>query len=268
MAFQSYSKSESINDMTTRQLRKYVSEQGAEAQKYLDTLAESDRTQSIKDSIHFITKGTGNKVYRGTSNLSKAEMKEMAHQIRIFNKLAVASEYAQQQDYETNKARYEKFLNNRSKDDYWKQFIKDGKGTREGYDKYKMYVAMLIEIAEVSQYFNYKTLLSRATKQLMTGQKVGKRMEAMSKIINDIYSDSQNEGLQSKQLTDKFFQAWYDYEEKEALKHTVTKADIKGKPTKYKPKSIPSSKRKKQRSSSNVKTKTVGKMKTNVPIPR
>ena len=137
MAFQSYSSTEAVASMTTRQLRKYISEKGAEAQKRLDAMDISEQSQALKDSIHYITKGSNTRVYRGTSNLSKSEMREMADQIRIFNRLDTESQYAREQEYDTNKARYESFIQNRvkAKDSYWKQFVQDGNVTKEGYDE-------------------------------------------------------------------------------------------------------------------------------------
>lgn len=268
MAFQEYKSTESIHSMTTRQLRKYVSEKGAEAQKRLDSMNLSEQSDAVKDSVHFITKGTNNKVYRGTSNLSKSEMMELADQLRIFNRLDVESAYAKDQEYESNKKRYETFINNRAKDAYWKKYIQDGQVTKEGYAEYKAYINFVKEVSEVSQYYTYKTLLSKATKQLKTGEKPNQRLDEMGKILNDVYVENKGEGLTPKQLTEQFFDRWMEYESKNNLKKTITKASVQGKPEKYKPKNVSKVKTKKQKSSSNVKTKTVGKMKTNVPIHR
>lgn len=263
MAFQDYGDTQSINSMTTRQLRKYVSEKGTEAQQRLDSMNVADQSEAIKESIHFITKGTGKRVYKGTSNLSKSEMMEMAYQLRIFERLDTDSGYAQKTEYERDRDKYETFINNRKKDKYWNQYIdENGNVSSEGFKEYKNYVSFVKEIAEVSQYFNYKTLLSKATKQLKTDQKVGERLDAMGKMINKIYTQSKNEGKTPKQLTEDFFNMWMDYEEENHLKKTISKSSVQGKPEKYKPKSIPSTKRKKQKSSSDIKTKTVRKMRT------
>lgn len=268
MAFQEYKSTESIHSMTTRQLRKYVSEKGAEAQKRLDTMNLSEQSDAIKDSVHFITKGTNDKVYRGTSNMTKAEMREFADQLRIFNRLDVQSTYARDQEYETNKSRYESFINNRSKDAYWNKYIKDGQVTKEGYAEYKSYINFVKEISEVSQYYSYKTVLTKATKQISVGEKPNQRLDEMGKILNDVYTENKGKGLTPKDLTEQFFDRWIEYEESAGLKKTIKRTSIKGKPEKYKPKNISKGKTKKQKSSSNVKTKTVGKMKTNVPIHR
>ena len=142
MAFQEYTSTESLNSMTTRQLRLYVSRKGAEAQKRLDSMNLADQSEALKDSVYFITKGSNKKVYRGTSNLTKPEMLEMAHQIQIFNKLDTESTYAQESDYMQNKARYETFVNNRKKDPYWKKFIdENGNISKQGYTEYKQFYA-------------------------------------------------------------------------------------------------------------------------------
>lgn len=171
MAFQDYGETQSINSMTTRQLRKYVSEKGTEAQQRLDSMNISEQSQALKESIYFITKGTNKRVYKGTSNLSKGEMAEMAYQLRIFERMDTESGYAQKTEYERNKDRYETFISNRKKDAYWKKYIdENGKVTAEGFKEYKNYINFVKEISEVSQYYNYKSLLTKATKQLRTGE--------------------------------------------------------------------------------------------------
>ena len=273
MAFQSYKPTEAIGSMTTRQLRLYISQNGAEAQKRLNTMNVDEQSQAIQDSIHFITKGTGTKVYRGTSNLSKAEMREMADQLRIFNRLDTESQYAQDQEYGKNKARYEKFINNRKDDPYWKKYMKDGEVTKEGYTEYKKYINLLKEISDVSQYYSYKSILTKATKQLATGENVGKRLQEMSKILNEVYQDAENQGLTPKQLTEQFYERWFDYEEQQNLKHTIKSTDIKGKPEKYKPKgkkkaSARKPKKAKESGTNTVKIKSAGKMKTHGTVHR
>lgn len=267
MAFQEYKSTESLNSMTTRQLRLYVSQKGAEAQARLDSMNLSEQSEALKDSVYFITKGSNKRVYRGTSNLTKPEMLEMAHQIQIFNKLDTESTYAQESDYMQNKVRYETFINNRKKDPYWKQFV-DEKGniSKQGYTEYKQFINMVSEISEVSQYYSYKTLLSKASKQLGTGEKVGQRLDEMGKMLNRIYTESKGKGLSSKQLTEQFFDEWMQYEEEQGLKKTIKKTSTQGKPEKYKPKSAPKVKTKKKKSSSSVKVKTTGKMKTHATV--
>ena len=267
MAFQEYKSTESLNSMTTRQLRLYVSQKGAEAQKRLDSMNLADQSEALKDSVYFITKGSNKKVYRGTSNLTKPEMLEMAHQIQIFNRLDTESTYAQESDYTQNKARYETFINNRKKDPYWKKFIdENGNISKQGYTEYKQFINMVSEISEVSQYYSYKTLLSKASKQLGSGEKVGQRLDEMGKMLNRIYTESKGKGLSSKQLTEQFFDEWMQYEEEQGLKKTIKKTSTQGKPEKYKPKSAPKVKMKKKKSSSSVKVKTTGKMKTHATV--
>lgn len=270
MAFQEYTATESLNSMTVRQLRLYISRKGKEAQARLDTMELSEQSEALKDSVHFITKGSNKKVYRGTSNLSKPEMLEMAHQLQIFNRLDVESRYAKESDYAQNKDRYETFINNRKKDAYWKKFIdENGNISKEGYTEYKQFINMVSEISEVSHYYSYKTLLSKASKQLGTGEKVGQRFDEMGKMLNKIYTESKGKGLSSKQLTEQFFDEWMRYEEEQGLKKTIKKTATQGKPVKYKPKgTVKKVKTKKTKSSSSIKVKTAGKMKTNVKVHR
>lgn len=264
MAFQEYSSTKSLNSMTTRQLRLYVSQKGAEAQQRLNSMNLSEQSDALKDSVHFITRGTNKKVYKGTSYLTKSEMLEMAHQIQIFNRLDTESQYAIDSEYKENKARYETFVNNRKKDPYWKQFIdENGNISKQGYTEYKQFINLVSEISEVSQYFSYKTLLSKASKQLGSGEKVGQRMDEMAKMLNRIYTENKGKGLTSRQLTEQFFDEWIQYEEEQGLKKTIKKTATQGKPEKYKPKGTKkTSKAKKPKSKSNIKVKTIGKMRT------
>ncbi len=267
MAFQEYKSTESLNSMTTRQLRLYVSQKGTEAQKRLDSMNLADQSEALKDSVHFITKGTNSRVYKGTSNLTKSEMLEMAHQLQIFNRLDTESTYAQDEEYNLNKNRYETFVNNRKKDAYWKKFIdEDGNISKEGYLEYKQYINFVKEISEVSQYYSYKTLLSKATKQLKSDEKVGQRLDKMGDMLNKIYTENKGNGLTSKDLTEKFFDEWIAYEEEQGLKKTISGTSTKGKPEKYKPRSVSKVKTKKKKSSSNVKVKTAGNMKPHAKV--
>ena len=272
MAFQDYGETQSINSMTTRQLRKYVSDKGTEAQQRLDSMDISEQSQALKESIYFITKGTNKRVYKGTSNLSKGEMAEMAYQLRIFERMDTESGYAQKTEYERNKDRYETFISNRKKDAYWKKYIdENGKVTAEGFKEYKNYINFVKEISEVSQYYNYKSLLTKATKQLRTGEKPGERLDAMGKIINKLYTQSKNLGKTSKELTEDFFTEWMDYEEAHSLKKTISKSAVQGKPEKYKPRktNIPKAKKStKNKSTTSVKVKITGKMRDNAKIHR
>ena len=271
MAFQEYSVTTSLNSMTTRQLRKYVSEKGAEAQKRVDSMNIADQSEAVKDSLHFITKGTNTKVYRGTSNLTKPEMLEMAHQLQIFNRLDTESKYARELEFKENEQRYKTFIENRKKDPFWKQYIDEqGNIKSEGYAEYKQFVNLVTEISEVSQYYSYKTLMSKASKQIGTGEKVGQRLDEMGKILNKIYTDHKGDGLTSKQLTEMFYDEWIAYEEQMGLKKTIRRTDVQGKPEKYKPKGkkVSKAKREKKPKSTSIKVKTTGKMRDNAKVHR
>lgn len=255
MAVKPYESDQSIHSMTTRQLRQYISDKATEAQTRLDTLDLDTSDRAVKEAIDFIT-GRSGKVKRSTSNMDKAEMREYAYALRTFNLMDEDSGFAKRTEWQKNKDRYEKFIRNRINEDknsYWKQYLTEkGNVSKRGYEDYKEYIDFIKSIQDVKYQYTYKTLTKYATGEMGADRA---KLKDMSKILNKVYKDSKGMHLTTSQLVDKFNQEWEDFIDKSTNKAS-------------KPKSIPSSKRKKQRSSSNVKTKTVGKMKTNVSVHR
>ena len=134
MAFQDYESDQSIHSMTTRQLRKYISENAKEAQKRIETLPK-DASKAVQEAADNIT--VHGKVLAGTSTMTKAEMREYAYSLRTFNKLDVESKYAEKSEYQQNKKRYETFIRNQieksgAENQYWKKYITEkGNVSRE-----------------------------------------------------------------------------------------------------------------------------------------
>lgn len=261
MAFQTYESDQSIHSMTTRQLRLYISEKGKEAQSRLDSLDIAGADSALKESIASIT-GRSGKVKLGTSNMDKAQMREMAYALRTFNSLDEDSGYALRTDWQKNKARYEKFVQNRivEGDKYWEQYLTPkGNISKKGYEDYKQYVGFIKEIENVKYQFTYKTLKQYGVDQMMTGEESKQRLKAMSKLLNKVYTESKGKGFTTSQLIDRFNLEWDSYVETHDFKQSKPKQTAV-KYTKAKPK--------KQRSSSNVKVKITGKMRDNAKVHR
>lgn len=262
MAFQTYESDQSIHSMTTRQLRLYISEKGKEAQSRLDSLDIAGADRALKESIASIT-GRSGKVKLGTSNMDKAQMREMAYALRTFNSLDEDSGYALRTDWQKNKARYEKFVQNRiaEGDKYWEQY-KTPKGniSKKGYEDYKQYVGFIKEIENVKYQFTYKTLKQYGVDQMMTGEESKQRLKAMSKLLNKVYTESKGKGFTTSQLIDRFNMEWDSYVES----HDFKQSKPKQKSVKY-----TKVKTKKNRStSSTIKVKTTGKMRDNAKVHR
>lgn len=264
MAFQEYASDQSIHSMTTRQLRLYISRMGKEAQDRLDSLDLSKADKALKEAVSDITTRSG-KVRTGSSNMDKAQMREMAYALRTFNQLDTDSGFAMKSEWQKNKQRYESFVKNRiaEGDSYWEQYkTKKGNISKKGYEDYKQFIGFMKEIDNIKYQFTYKTLKQYGVNQMQTGKESKARLKAMSKLLNKVYSESKGKHLTTSQLVDQFNQQWDDYVET----HDFKEAKPKLKAQKYKV-SAPKGKSKKK-SSSNVKTKVVGKMRDNAKVHR
>lgn len=266
MAFQEYESDQSIHSMTTRQLRLYIRNMAENAQNRLDTLDIDNADKAIKEAVSDITYRNG-KVKYSTSNMDKAEMREYAYALRTFNMLDTESGYAQKTDWQKNKSRYETFVRNRiaEGDTYWNQYkTEKGNISKKGYDDYKEYIGFMKEIESVKYQFTYKTIKQYGINQMQTGEESSKRLKAMSKLLNKVYTESKGSHLTTSQLIDKFNLEWDDYVES----HDFAPEKPKLKATKYKKPNVPKVKKPKTTASGTVQTKTVRKMKTNATVHR
>ena len=262
MAFQEYTEDQSIHSMTTRQLRLYISTMGKEAQSRLDSLDIEDADRALKESISAITIRSG-KVRTGTSNMDKAEMREMAYALRTFNQLDTESGFALKTEWQKNKSRYESFIKNRiaEGDSYWSQYkTEKGNISKKGYEDYKQFIGFMKEIESVKYQFTYKTIKQYGINQMQTGDESKARLKAMSKMLNKVYAESKGKHLTTSQIIDRFNQEWDDYVETHDFKETKPKVKAK----KYTPKKV----KREKKTSTSVKTKTVGKMRDNAKVHR
>lgn len=260
MAYQKYESDQSIHSMTTRQLRLYIKTMAEDAEKRIKTMDIESADKATKEAILDITYANG-KVKYSTSNMDKAQMREYAYSLRTFNMMDTESKYARKTDWEKNKSRYESFVRNRiaEGDTYWNQYkTEKGNISKKGYEDYKQYIGFMKEIESVKYQFTYKTLKQYGINQMQTGDESQKRLKAMSKILNKVYTQSKNKHLTTSQLIDQFNLEWDDYVES----HSFTPEKPKLKATKYKKPNVPKVKKPKKKSSGTVQTKTVRKMKT------
>lgn len=253
--------------MTTRQLRLYISQMGKEAQDRLDSLDVSTADRALKEAISDITTRSG-KVRTGSSNMDKAQMREMAYALRTFNQLDTDSGFALKTEWQKNKSRYETFVKNRiaEGDSYWEQYkTEKGNISKKGYEDYKQFIGFMKEIDNIKYQFTYKTLKQYGVNQMQTGAESKQRLKAMSKLLNKVYADSKGKHLNTSQLVDQFNREWDDYVETHDFKESTPKL----KATKYK-KSTATVKVKKsgKKSTTSVKTKVVGKMRDNAKVHR
>lgn len=262
MAFQEYESDQSIHSMTTRQLRLYISTMGKEAQSRLDSLDIEDADRALKESISAITTRSG-KVRTGTSNMDKAEMREMAYALRTFNQLDTESGFALKTEWQKNKSRYESFIKNRiaEGDSYWSQYkTEKGNISKKGYEDYKQFIGFMKEIESVKYQFTYKTIKQYGINQMQTGDESKARLKAMSKMLNKVYAESKGKHLTTSQIIDRFNQEWDDYVETHDFKESAPKVKAK----KYTPSKV----KREKKTSTSVKTKTVGKMRDNAKVHR
>ena len=255
MARKPYKPDQSINSMTTRQLRQYISDQADEAQKRLTSAIGMDTSKAFRDAAFFITSKPG-KVRRSTSYMSKAEMVEFAYDLRNFNSLDRESKYSESIDWKENKQKYESFIRNRweAHDPYWEKYrTAKGNVSRTGFKEYKDFIKFVVSIQEYKEYFTYRTLIQYA-EDALESKKIS--LDELTTIISKTYFESKNKGYSQKELIDALDNNIQDYlgsnkKPKSRPKKTATPTYQRGK-----------------KSSSNVSIKKGRKMKESGKVRR
>ena len=216
MAFQNYKQTESIQTMTARQLRLFISESAAEAQERIDSLkgGVEDLPQAMQD-IYAEISGRSGKILKGSSNLSKEEMQYRAFMLRDFNFMDVYSGYAKNADYEANKQRYESFMEGQMQDpltrSYWEKYkTKTGKWSKTGYKAYKEYINMLKNIQPMIEAYGYETIKD----QYAISKKVKdpNRAQVVERLMAQVFLENKGKGLTQAELNDKLQHALLTYE--------------------------------------------------------
>lgn len=278
MARQPYKQTESLQDMTTRQLRQYIADKADEAQQRLNSIKEKDRTRAFNDLADEITFKNSDRVRKSTSYMSKTEMVEYAYKLRDFNKFDTKSKYAKDTEYTNNKGRYEKFINNRIADggrsgDYWRRYLnKDGTVSKRGYEKYKKFIQFMNSTQDLRHEFEYMTIAKRGEEALSD-----KGIKWMEKKINDAYAAVMLEKEKAEAEGRDFVVSPSEFNKKldqiiQNAKTTKAKTGTTNKPKAKKAKTgstkIPKVKKPKQGKSQNIKAKMGRKMKESGKIHR
>lgn len=224
MARQKYDSDQSIHSMTTRQLRQYIADQAKEAQQRLSTSDLSDSTKAFRDAAAQIS--DGKKVFRSTSYMTKAEMRERAYALRDFNSLDDSSGFAKSKDWQENRKKYQTFIKNRLTDpktskvvkDYWSQFLTaKGNPSKKGYAAYKQYIEFLKSVSEVQSQYGYREV----QKYGVQSSHDPNRRKDLANIFNKVFIQNEKKNLSQADLIDKLHLAIKDYDAKhnaEAMK--------------------------------------------------
>ena len=105
-----------IQDMSTRQLRRYIRERADEANKRISTIKNiEDTPQALQDQLFMLQsfgRGRSGGVIKDTSRMDKVDMVEYAYALRDFNMLDTSSKFSRDQDYRQNRKKYEAFVKN------------------------------------------------------------------------------------------------------------------------------------------------------------
>ena len=240
MARQKYDPDQSIHSMTTRQLRQYIDDQAAEAQQSLSTSDLSDSTRAFRAAA--AQRSDGKKVYKSTSYMTKAEMRERAYALRDFNSLDDSSGYAKSKDWQENRKKYQTFIRNRLNDprtpkdvqNYWAQFLTPkGNPSKKGYAAYKQYIEFLKSVNEVRGEYGYREIQRYGVQSAPDP----KRRKDLANIFNKVFVHNQKKNLTQAELIDKLNLAIKEYDAKhnaEVMKELEKKKAAKkaGKTTK------------------------------------
>ncbi len=274
MARKPYASDQSINSMTTRQLRQYIADQADEAQKRLSTSDLDHATRAFRTAAAQISLD-GKKVMRSTSYMLKHEMVERAYDLRDFNSLDDSSGYSKSIDWQENRKRYQSFVKNRLQDPrtpedvkkYWSQFLTPkGNVSKRGYAAYKQYIEFLKSVSEVQSEYGYREIQRFGIQAAPDPN----RRKDISNIFNKIFVQSQGKGLTQAELIDKLHLAIkeYDAEQIRRVNELVERNKAIAASKKRKTKNIPKVNVKKTKSKSNIKAKQGRKMKEHGTVRR
>ena len=217
MARVDYTSAENIHDMTTRQLRDYIYVKSREAQERLDSVVLEDTSKAFRDAASYITNNRG-KVRKSTSNMTKAEMREYAYDLRQFESLDTTSGFAKSIEWKENRQKYESFMQNRIKDGdkYWSKYLtKKGNISKKGYEDYKEFIRFLQAVENVQQEYGYRQIKQYGL-EIMSAKDKAARREVVSKMLLEVYEESRGKGMTQSELIDVFQKRMHDYDERKA----------------------------------------------------
>ncbi len=252
-----------IQDMNTRQLRKYIRERAEEAQERVATIKDlEDMPEAFREQYSFVYSfgtGRGGAIKKDTSRMSKEDMARYAYALRDLNMLDTESRYAQNQDYKENRQRYESFIRERTREDNpnkeerdrWRKYVTEkGNVSKRGYKEYKDFINFIRNIDETMTTYGYETI-----KDIYYDETDAQERQIVEDLLIDTYEENKGEGLTPSELIDIF------NEKLEAHKAEKNKQIMEAM-NKAKNKKIPKAKAKKTSAGSNkqVKVKKAGKM--------
>lgn len=224
-----------IQDMTTRQLRKYIRENAAEANERLNTIKDlSDTSAAFQDQVDFLKSfgtGRGGGIKSDTSRIDKETMVEYAYALRDLNMLDSFSKYSRDQDYRENKQQYETFIKkqwaslNPNAKAHWEQYkTPKGNVSKKGYDDYKNYINWLKNLQNSIAAYGYEAIQDFYTEQdeVLTEAEV-------AEVLMDTYLENSGLGLGLSDLGDKVNLALEAAreEKKERLSQSNTNVKVK-----------------------------------------
>ena len=255
--------------MTTRQLRGYIYDKAREAQERLDTIDMADTTKAFRDAASSITNRSG-KVMLSTSNMTKAEMRERAYDLRQFASLDTSSGFAKSIEWQQNREKYKSFVRTQLedplfRDDFMKNLTKKGleqyeqyrKGeielkditgiSKKGFQEYRNYVSFLSNISTIIESYGYETIKQYAVESKNDPQ----RARVIERLLFKTYNEGRDNGWTQKQLGERFQLALAEYDKQQTAKRQLKEAASSLK-----------IKKGKSSGSGTIRTKSAGKMRT------
>lgn len=250
-----------IQDMSTRQLRRYIRERADEANKRISTIKDiEDTPQALQDQLFMLQsfgRSRSGGVIKDTSRMDKVDMVEYAYALRDFNMLDTSSKFSRDQDYRQNRKKYETFVKkqwdsiDQEAKKYWSQFkTEKGNVSKKGYQEYKNFVNFLKSIENTISTYGYETIAGQYYDQ--TGE-VELSKDEVEQIALDVFQENAGKGLETKDITTILLDE-LDKKRNPSKKEEAPKPEFKDR--------VRSKKAKKgKKSSQNIGTKTGGKMK-------
>lgn len=200
-----------IQDMSTRQLRRYIRERAEEAQQRLDSIKDMEDTpRAFQDQVDFARSfgaGRGGNIKKDTSRMDKVEMVEYAYALRDLNMLDTTSKYSRDIDYRENKEKYQTFIRNQmmslnpNSRAYWSQFVTEkGNISKKGYQEYKNFINWIKNMDEVMTAYGYETI-----QDVYYDQGNSKKKSEVEQLLLDTYQENKGKGMTTKDLIDDFY---------------------------------------------------------------
>ena len=246
-----------IQEMSTRQLRRYVRERAEEAQYRVNTLSDDAwLPRAFQEQLEYVEsfgRGRSGGIRKDTSRMSKVEMVEYAYALRDLNILDTESKYAKDTDYKENKERYQSFVRNQLNSlnpesrEYWSQFLTPkGNISKRGYQEYKNFINFIKNIDESMTTYGYETI-----KDIYYDQSDKKKKDEVEQLLIRTYEENKGKGLTPSQLIDDF------YDRLNEQRAQQSKPNTKAKPKKAATPSVKAKKGKAPKSGNNIQVKGV-----------